>query len=241
MSSRERSPLKDKPLRLPGQSLEEERRKLFEDKLELPAFMAISLVGIAWMEWWHYYSDRPPQPILLSLIALGAIAFVGWRFWRLLPRFRALRQGMEGERAVGQYLERLRERGYLVFHDVIGSGFNVDHVLIGPAGVFTVETKTRSKPLRGEARVRFDGERILVGGHEPDRDPVVQAKAQAAWLRELLAESTGRKFAVRPVIVFPGWYVEQPSNALRDLWVLEPKALPPFLEKEAQVLMPVIA
>jgi hypothetical protein len=34
MSEGERSPLKDKPLRYPGQSLEEERRSLFEDKLE---------------------------------------------------------------------------------------------------------------------------------------------------------------------------------------------------------------
>ena len=32
MSAPTKSPIKDKPLRLPGQSLEEERRKLFEDK-----------------------------------------------------------------------------------------------------------------------------------------------------------------------------------------------------------------
>jgi len=61
--------------------------------------------------------------------------------------------------------------------DVVGDGFNVDHVLIGPAGVFTVETKTHSKP-RGDARVVFDGEAIQVAGMEPDRDPVVQARGR---------------------------------------------------------------
>jgi hypothetical protein len=25
-------------------------------------------------------------------------------------------------------------------------GFNVDHILIGPGGVFAIETKTRTKP-----------------------------------------------------------------------------------------------
>jgi len=52
-------------------------------------------------------------------------------------------------------------------------------VLIGPAGVFTVETKTRTKP-HGDARVTFRGEALLVAGFEPDRDPIVQARAQAA-------------------------------------------------------------
>jgi hypothetical protein len=45
----DRSPLKDKPLRLPGQSLLEERTKLWDDKLEpwlvLALFMAV-MAGI---------------------------------------------------------------------------------------------------------------------------------------------------------------------------------------------------
>ena len=79
------------------------------------------------------------------------------------------------------------------FHDVVGLGFNVDHVIVGPAGVFTVETKTWSKPAKGDAKVVFDGERVRINGFEPDRNPIVQAKAQARWLKEVLAESTGMK------------------------------------------------
>ncbi|MBV8710719.1 MAG: NERD domain-containing protein, partial [Solirubrobacterales bacterium] len=38
-------------------------------------------------------------------------------------------------------LDGLRERGWLALHDVqLGRG-NIDHVLIRPAGIFTVETK----------------------------------------------------------------------------------------------------
>jgi hypothetical protein len=47
----------------------------------------------------------------------------------------------------------------------------------------------------------------------------------------LLEKSTGERFVVRGVVVFPGWFVEQRSP--RGLvWVLEPKSLPAFIEKE---------
>jgi hypothetical protein len=130
----------------------------------------------------------------------------------------------------------LRAQGYHVLHDVLGEGFNIDHVLIGPAGVITVETKTWSKPRRGDAKITFDGERLVVQGHAPDRDPVAQARAQASWLRRVLVESTGRDLPVRAVIVFPGWFVERTAGGPRDVWVLEPKALPAFLAKEPDQL-----
>ena len=58
-------------------------------------------------------------------------------------------------------------KGYQVFRDLIGDGFNVDHVVIGPAGVFAVETRSRSRPVRGSLKINFDGERVLVVGHQP--------------------------------------------------------------------------
>ncbi len=109
-------------------------------------------------------------------------------------------------------------------------------MLIGPAGVFTVEIKTWSKPAHGNARVVFDGETIKVGTHGPDRDPVVQAKAQASWIKAMLRESTGKPFVVRSVVVFPGWYVDNAKGAFKDMWVLEPKALPSFLQNEERRL-----
>ena len=190
------------------------------------------------MEWWRYFSKQPPNPVVFTVVAVLFIGFAAWRVWRTRPRLRALKQGIEGEKAVGQFLERLRQAGYQVFHDLIGVGFNVDHVLIGPAGVFTIETKTWSKPARSEARIRFDGEKISAAGREPERDAAVQARAQAGWLRGLLVESTGRNFEVFPVVVFAGWFIEQAEGSLRNMWVLEPKALPKFLAAAPQRLAP---
>jgi hypothetical protein len=65
-----------------------------------------------------------------------------------------LRLGLEGERTVGHALEELRVYGYQVFHDIPGNKFNIDHVIAGPAGIFTIETKTRSKPGDGDGLER---------------------------------------------------------------------------------------
>lgn len=236
MAEKSRSPLKDKPLRLPGQSIAEEREDLVEDSVGQPLTLALFFVLIAAMEWWRLYSGMKPNPILFTGAAVLMVFYAAFRIWRAIPKLRNLRLALEGERAVGQFLERLREEGYQVFHDVVGDGFNVDHVLIGPSGVFTVETKTWSKPRSGRSEITVQGETLRIGTVEPDRDPVVQAKAQAGWLRSLLAESTGKQFRVRPVIVFPGWFVSSPPGAMRDVWILEPKALPSFLVNEPSSL-----
>ena len=60
----------------------------------------------------------------------------------------------------------------------------------------------------------------MVRAVKPDRDPIVQAQAQAGWLKQLMRESTGREFPVAPVILFPGWYVEQSDASLRKVQLL---------------------
>ena len=222
-----KSPIKDKPLRLPGQSLEEQRDALFSGELEPYLLTAVMFVVYALLDWYRYFI-RWPSPWVTTCVALAAIALGAWKFHKIRPRMRALRQGADGEKAVGQFLERLREQGYVVFHDLLGPGFNVDHALIGPGGIFTVETKTWSKPA-GNPRIVFDGETLAVGTLKPDRDPLIQARAQAGWLKQLLAESTGKVLPVEPVILFPGWFVEERSRGLKRMWVLEPKMLPGFL------------
>jgi hypothetical protein len=230
-----RSPLKSRPLRNPGQSVDEALGDSY-DRLLMPLMLAAFLVAIAAMEWFRHAMAVPLSPWLYTFFAAAAVVYATYRITKVLPEARQLRLGRDGERVVGQYLERLREKGYRVFHDVVGAGFNIDHVIIGPAGIFSVETKTYSKPVRGEARIQFDGEKLNVNGYELDRDPIAQAKAQASWLREVISESTSQKMPIRPVIVFPGWFIEQSKGSTRDLWVLNPKALPDFLDHERPVL-----
>ena len=235
---KKRSPLKDKPLRTPGQSLDEKLDDVLYDNALAPMMLAGVLIILACLEWVKSIYSLPPAPKLYTVLAAGGLLYTGVRIYLIWPRLQALKQGRNGERAVGQFLERLRTRDYIVFHDVVGKDFNIDHVLIGPAGVFTIETKTYSKKSGPDEKVRFDGVVLTVDELKLDRDPVVQGKSQANWLRHLLEESTGRKLLTKPVVLFPGWFVEQSPGSTRDIWVLEPKALPAFLENEPACLSP---
>ncbi|HRD68434.1 MAG TPA: nuclease-related domain-containing protein [Candidatus Competibacter sp.] len=228
-----RSPLKEPPLRYPGQSLDEEIRRLIDDKLFGSVLPAVMMTAIAALEWLYWWQASRPNPILYTLVAFLWIAYGARRFLTLRRQVRRLKLARDGERVVGQYLEHLRARGYQVFHDLIGEHFNVDHVLIGPGGVFTVETKTHGKPLKGPAEITYDGERVTVAGRAPERDPVIQAKAQAHWLQSVLLESTGKRFEVHAVVLYPGWFVKATDRRSHDaVWVLNPKALPGFLDHQ---------
>jgi hypothetical protein len=238
MNIKKRSPIKEAPLPQAGESVRERRARLYEDRIETPLFVAAGMLIIAILEWWRVYFPSPPFPWVMTAMAAGAIGFLLWRLRRTLPSIRQLKLAEEGERKVGQELEQLRELGYAVLHDVPGPSFNVDHVLVGPAGILCVETKTWSKPVDVDARIHFDGEAITVSpsGWRPTRDPVAQSRALASWLHGLIKQSAGRELHVRPVVLFPGWWVEQGKGTTREVWVLEPKALKTFLGNEARRL-----
>lgn len=234
------SPIKAPPLRLPGQSLQTEIEALISEGV-IPYFVAaVLLVFVAALEWIGALRHAPRQPWLYtSLAVLAGVAFA-WRLMWVRSRVRLLKLGRDGELVVGQFLEGLRVSGARVFHDVPGEGFNLDHVVLSTHGCYVVETKTRRKPVRGEARVTLAEDGVYIAGQQPERNPVAQARAGAAWLAKLLEESTGKRFPVRGVVAFPGWWVEPMSAQWkRDAgkpWVLEPKGLPAFIENEPETI-----
>jgi hypothetical protein len=98
------------------------------------------------------------------------------------------RTGADGERDTARQLRPLLSGGWRLFNDIDTGRGNLDHVLVGPGGVFVLE----SKRLAGQVRVS-DG-RLIVRWHEDPEDGyenatvAVRARAGAASVREQLAE-----------------------------------------------------
>jgi hypothetical protein len=226
------------PVRQAGQSLRNQLDTLASEKAALYVFLPSFAAIIAFLEWHQYFFPTPPTPWLYTwLFGLALVcSILGLR--RAFAKAKTLKLGLSGEEAVGQYLEQeLRPLGCQVLHDIPFDGFNIDHVVIGPGGVYIIETKTHSKPAKGHSEVKYDGRHVTVNGFKPDRDPIVQAKAAARSLHDLLDSSTGKKFRVKPVVLYPGWWVKSvPSNA--EVWVLNEKALPSFIGNAKQTLPP---
>lgn len=216
---RKRDPIKKTPLHDPGESLRHQINELIEDKVMLWFWYAAIGFGLTFLEWWRWYFQLPNHPVVFTVIFVLFLPIAIWRVVRLLREVERLQLGLKGERRIGQFLQdELIPKGYQVVHDICDDNFNIDHVVIGPAGVFAVETKTNSKP-EGDSRVDYDGQEVLVDGQRPDRDPVKQARSCAARLTEILLEYSGAKVTVRPVVLYPGWYVNEPQGNVAT-WVL---------------------
>lgn len=163
--------------------------------------------------------------------------FIGLVVWRSkhilnwLKRRNNLQLGLEAELAVGQELNQLMLHGCRVFHDFPAEDFNIDHIVVGPGGVFAVETKGRAKPDKGrssyDATVVFDGS-ILRFPDWCEVEPLKQARRQAEWLQGWLGSAVGCVVEVKAALAIPGWFVERTKKS--DVIVFSGKA-PNFLAK----------
>jgi Nuclease-related domain len=200
-----KSPLKTKPRRAAGQSVQQELERLEETFMGkgLLAVLTVVLLSLEFMRW---YWKMQPSPIGASIVCVPLFIYSVYKMLGMRGDIKNLRQGLDGEKIVGEKLENLRAHGYRVFHDLVSGSFNVDHILIGPAGVFAIETKTWSKS-KGD-KIEHNGETLCKNSVEIKPNPIEQVKAEARWLRGLIKELTDINVFVQPVVVFPGWWVE---------------------------------
>ncbi len=227
-AKKKRSPFTANFLRGPGESLRANLDKVNADILENAVLVMILPLAVYAILISQYYFGKVAPGLLgtIFIVCFGIVVelILFLRLIKGLNLRRKFRLGYEGEVAVGQELNQLMREGYYVFHDFQADGFNIDHIVVGPAGVFAVETKARSKPTSGDktfdAKVTYDGRKLQFPGWVETK-PLEQAQNQALWLRKWLSSSAGEEVSVRPVITLPGWFVKRDSS--KGFPVINPK------------------
>ena len=227
------SPLSSDLLRPAGYSLQKSIDDLQSDLME--AFIAIPIMGCL-------------VPLMLLLNEKLFDNVVGWGTWlicgvavvfilgyyivnvtKIVKKLASYRLGLACEMAVGQELEQVirpANHPYRIFHDIQFEGFNVDHLVVSPNGVFVIETKGRSKPVvdgKKQARVRLENDTLYFPKHS-EKQPIEQVKMNVRAVKKWLSESTGFDVPVAGVLVLPGWFVERKQRAV-DPYVMSGKAL----------------
>ena len=100
------------------------------------------------------------QPLVGGLLFLMAAGLVVNALFLTPDHITAWATGADGEARTARFLEPLRGEGFRILHDrrIPGSRANIDHIVIGPPGVFVVETKS----FGGRLNVR--GNEVYVAG-----------------------------------------------------------------------------
>src|SRR5690606_28428931 len=213
------SPLSEKLLHQPGAQARRKAEEIGDEIMARTALLfmigplglvALLLPRIQWTNIHFGWTDW--------LLIAGVVATVIWSI-RDIARYRRERRnwldGMRGEIASAQALDRLRAQGCEVFHDLPGDRGNIDHVVVAQNAVFAIETKWRSKRGKGtaSAEVWFDGRSLQFPGGFRDAAPIDQASACAADLAKYLTGRTGERVRVVPVVSLPGWFTKDRPEA----------------------------
>lgn len=160
--------------------------------------VATALVGRAFgLQDWRYLGAE---------LALLVGIFVVARY--VLPLVERRDRGAVAEEHVGELLDELDGLEWQVIHDATLGHGNVDHIVIGRAGVFTVETKSHAGPVRVG---RVHGTVLN------------QAHAQ----RKAIERVTGVE--VEPMVVYSRAWVDKPAARRKGVRVLPARMLLGYL------------
>lgn len=166
-----------------------------------------------------------------AAIAVGGLAWL-LRF-RVSAETTAWRRGAKGEQRTARRLRPLG-RGWTVFHDLAipGSRANVDHLVIGPPGVFLID----SKHYRG--RLTLSPEGSLWYGHHPLAGVLATVRWEAAVLSQALGILVIPMLCVHGAQLPWGELMAEGIPALAaDRVVTTMRALPPLFDEDQVALL----
>lgn len=200
----------------------QERRQTLRQHWREPVLLLGFIVATA--VWLVLDGNEVRRPMASFLLGVAfALLVVGW-----LMGFdaRSLRWvwGAAGETWTAAELARL-DGGWRVFHDVRDARGNWDHIVVGPPGVFVVDSKNLREPARIDERGLRAG-RLL---HESSR-----ARGSAVRLKELIAPEKDSKVWVQAVVAVWGELLGGCAERDRVLYVSGGELVPTLLDRRAR-------
>ena len=158
------------------------------------------------------------------IIAGGVLLKAGYKFHR----------GAVGEGRVAAVLARLPD-GWFIVHDMVVGRAQIDHIVVSPAGMYTIETKNYTGTIHGNAEQQHWSQ-IINHQHKTNfYNPVKQGNGHSAALRTFLREQGFPHLWVYTIVVFsdPAVKLKVSSSTVPVLYLSE---LRDYLKKQKPVL-----
>jgi len=132
------------------------------------------------------------NPLWGGVVLLFDVVVVASALFATPNSITAWQTGAQGELRTARLLEPLEGEGFRILHDrqIPGSRANIDHIVIGPPGIYVVETKS----LGGSLQIR-------------DNDVFVAGRRRTKMIDEVKREALAVQIALAKEIAARGWMV----------------------------------
>jgi hypothetical protein len=142
------------------------------------------------------------------LLAFSLVPLAG--FYYFLHRYRIYRSGWEGEKRVAKLLNATLSDDYYLMNGLHFQGEgDIDHIILGPNGIFVVETKNWS------GIIACSGDEWQRQNNRPiSGSPSIQVKKNASKVKRVIEASFHFSTWIEPLLVF--------SNSNADLRIRNP-------------------
>jgi len=149
--------------------------------------------------------------ILLGLVSSSSVAYIAAFLFVIaslifFPNYTTWRIGAEGEEKIAELLSHL-DGSYFVIHDVVLPGMvkeNIDHVVLGPNGIFVLETKNHKGYItcQGDWWTQRKIGRRGTPYFGNIGNPSKQVKRKAVLLNEFIHNHFKVNFYINGIVVF---------------------------------------
>lgn len=158
------------------------------------------------VEWTQRIAGQTLDPQFWTALSLLITTYGGIQVFRLRPHFQKLHHGNRERRTI-EILNQIQTKGFAAYHDLPQNGITIGHVVVGPTGVYAIETKVRS----GSGTIDYRNENELIfGGRIADKRPLQQTLNAAQVMRRQLNQVLHKEYNVKPLLVFQGnWRVRR--------------------------------
>lgn len=164
----------------------------------------------------QYKSAPIVSVVTLTILYIPVVYWVFREERRYKKERDAYRQGGKGEGSIYYELLKLPD-SYFVFQDIKlpEREDNIDFVVVGQAGIFTVEVKSH------EGMIGFNGEELLRNGKIIiEKDFIKQTMGEALSLQAYLKQNIGKDFFVNPVLVFSRADVRFRFKLVKNIYII---------------------
>jgi hypothetical protein len=142
--------------------------------------------------------------VVAVAIAVPMLWYLSRRFDQIIRQARMEETGAEGERSIVPCLKKLPDTYTVVCDlDFADSYGNIDHLVIGPTGIFSIDVKNWKGTVAADGR----GE-LLLNGKPTDKPQVRAFTARTMDLKERLKALTRLDPYIQCLFVFPHTYLE---------------------------------